>query len=70
MNRFKTHDFGDPITFPTLEAQNIEFRGEFLNVFNHSQFGTPDTGLGDPTFGVITTTYENRQIQVALKYIF
>ena len=57
--------------FATFESQSFEFRGELFNVFNHSQFGTPDTGLGDATFGSITSTvYNNRQIQFAAKYIF
>ena len=30
--------------FSTYEAQNLEFRAEFFNVLNHSQFGIPDQG--------------------------
>ncbi len=57
--------------FAIIEQQNLEFRGEFFNVFNHSQFATPDAGFGDATFGAITSTvHENRQVQFALKYIF
>jgi hypothetical protein len=57
--------------FPTFEAQSLEFRAEFFNVLNHSQFGLPDQGLGDAAFGTISTTvYENRQMQFALKYLF
>jgi hypothetical protein len=57
--------------FPTFETQNLEFRAEFFNILNHSQFGLPDQGLGDATFGAISTTvHENRQVQFAMKYLF
>ncbi len=64
-------DFSLYKKFSTYEAQNLEFRAEFFNVLNHSQFGLPDQGLGDAAFGAISTTvHENRQIQFALKYLF
>jgi hypothetical protein len=57
--------------FPIVENQDLEFRAEFFNILNHSQFSTPDVGLGDLSFGAITATvHENRQIQFALKYRF
>lgn len=57
--------------FATFEAQNLEFRAEFFNILNHSQFGVPDQGFGNGTFGAISTTvHENRQVQFALKYLF
>ena len=57
--------------FSTFEAQNLEFRAEFFNILNHSQFGIPDQGFGNATFGTISTTvHENRQVQFALKYLF
>ncbi len=64
-------DFSLYKKFPTFEAQTLEFRAEFFNILNHSQFGLPDQGLGDAAFGAISTTvHENRQVQFALKYIF
>ncbi len=79
-NASRTYGFGPGRTnvdlsfykkFEILENQHLEFRGEFFNLLNHSQFATPDTGYGNGTFGVITgTTYSNRQVQFALKYIF
>jgi hypothetical protein len=64
-------DFSLYKKFPTFETQNLEFRAELFNVFNHSQFGLPDQALGDAAFGAISTTvHENRQIQFALKYLF
>ena len=53
------------------EQQTIQFRAEFYNAFNHPQFGNPDTGVRDPTFGQITSTIVNpRIIQFGLKYTF
>jgi hypothetical protein len=64
-------DFSLYKKFSTYEAQNLEFRMEFFNILNHSQFGIPDQGLGNAAFGAISTTvHENRQIQFALKYLF
>jgi hypothetical protein len=57
--------------FSTFESQNLEFRAEFFNILNHSQFGLPDQGFGNATFGTISTTvHENRQVQFAMKYLF
>jgi hypothetical protein len=64
-------DFSLYKKFATLEGQSLEFRSEFFNILNHSQFGLPDQGFGNATFGVISTTvHENRQIQFAVKYLF
>ncbi len=64
-------DFSLYKKFATFENQNLEFRAEFFNILNHSQFGLPDQGLGNSAFGAISTTvHENRQIQFALKYLF
>jgi hypothetical protein len=57
---------------PITEKQNIQFRAEFFNVFNHPQFSNPVTNQDTPaTFGVIQSLATNpRIIQFALKYIF
>jgi hypothetical protein len=54
------------------ERQQVIFRTEFFNAFNHPQFGNPAVAVSTPsTFGQITTTTVNpRIIQFALKYIF
>jgi hypothetical protein len=38
------------------ERVSLEFRVEFFNILNHAEFANPDTTLGSPTFGQITTT--------------
>jgi hypothetical protein len=54
------------------ERQNLQFRAEFFNIFNHPQFSNPSLAYSSPaTFGEITTSSVNpRIIQLALKYIF
>ena len=58
-------------TFGPEQRMNIEFRGEFFNLFNHPQFGPPNTTLGASTFGVVNSTVGNpRLIQFAMKFGF
>ena len=53
------------------ESLKFEVRLEAQNAFNHPVFGTPDTYVGDPNFGVINyTSVGPRQCQLALKLSF
>jgi hypothetical protein len=53
------------------EGGNLEFRAEFFNAFNHTQFANPNTNVSSATFGVISATSVNpRIIQFALKLNF
>lgn len=55
----------------TDEAMKLELRLEAQNVFNHPVFGTPDTTVGDPSFGQISyTAVGPREVQLALKFSF
>jgi hypothetical protein len=53
------------------ENLKLELRLEAENAFNHPVFGTPDTLVGDPNFGVINyTAVGPRQCQLAVKFNF
>ncbi len=57
----------------TRERLKMEFRAEFFNVFNHAEFGNPDTNILDNqggTFGQILTTADPRIIQFAVRFSF
>lgn len=57
--------------FGPEESRNLEFRAEFFNLFNHTQFANPDGAFNDATFGVIdSTSVAPRIIQLALKLNF
>jgi hypothetical protein len=53
------------------EEMKFELRLEADNAFNHPVFGTPNTTVGDPSFGVISyMAVGARQVQLALKFSF
>ena len=58
------------------EKTNLQFRAEFFNILNRSNYGPPNTtvfsgGSVSPSAGLITTTSTfPRQIQLGLKLIF
>jgi hypothetical protein len=53
------------------EGANLEFRTEFFNAFNTTQFSSPGANVSATTFGVISSTAVNpRIIQFALKLNF
>jgi len=52
------------------ERLKLTFRAEFFNIFNHTEFDNPDTGLLSGTFGQILSTADPRIIQLALKLNF
>jgi Carboxypeptidase regulatory-like domain len=53
------------------EGANIEFRAEFFNAFNTTQFANPGTNVSSANFGAVSATAVNpRIIQLALKLNF
>lgn len=63
-------DLGVNKSFLIREDINLQFRSEFFNALNHTNFGIPDTRTTDAAFGTIRSTYPARQIQFALKLLF
>jgi hypothetical protein len=48
-----------------------EFRAEFYNAWNHTQFNNPDGNFADSTFGMVLKTREGpRVMQLALRFLF
>jgi Carboxypeptidase regulatory-like domain len=43
-------------SFRIRERFSLDFRAEAFNLFNHPQFGDPNSNLSSPSFGSITTT--------------
>ncbi len=76
-NQFET-DFSLAKRIVFTERLNLQFRAEFFNIFNHTNFNTPNpvvytaaTGGPSPTAGVITSTATtSRQIQFGLKLLW
>lgn len=64
----------DSSLFRTLHLyrnSTFEFRAEFFNVLNHTNYGNPDAHIGDSTYGEIRGQNGNsRQIQFAGKLAF
>jgi len=53
------------------ERTNVEFRAEFFNIFNHTNFFTGETQtITQTTFGQVTDTFDPRIIQFAVKFNF
>ncbi len=52
------------------EGMRLQFRSEFFNLLNHTNFGAANSDRVSTAFGTIRSTYPQRQIQFALKLIF
>ncbi|HUK49386.1 MAG TPA: TonB-dependent receptor, partial [Terriglobales bacterium] len=64
-------DFAVLKNIPLTEQRYVEFRAEFFNLFNHTQFYNPDGYSSDGTqFGQVTQAKDPRLVQFALKLFF
>jgi len=52
------------------EQGNLQFRFDFLNVFNHVNLGSVDNFMGDATFGKVTQALSARQLQLGIRFSF
>jgi hypothetical protein len=55
------------------EKLGVEFRSEFFNIFNRTQFAPPNTSVGSAGFGEVSSTYPGtnpRLVQFGLKFLF
>jgi hypothetical protein len=64
-------DFAILKTFQTSERTHLDFRAEFFNIFNHTQFFNPDGNFSDGAqFGQVNQVRDPRLLQFALKLFF
>jgi outer membrane receptor protein involved in Fe transport len=64
-------DFAVLKTIALSETRHIDFRAEFFNIFNHTQFYNPDGNTSDGSqFGQVTQARDPRLMQFALKFFF
>ncbi|HTS26512.1 MAG TPA: TonB-dependent receptor, partial [Bryobacteraceae bacterium] len=68
--KFDQWDFSVDKNFRIHEGIRLQFRSEFFNVLNHTNFGIPNTQTTSAAFGTIRSTYPSRQGQFALKLLF
>jgi hypothetical protein len=58
-------------TFHLVESTQLLFRVDAFNTFNHPDFGTPDSTVGDGGEGQVTaTSVDNRRLQLSLRLSF
>ena len=71
-------DFGVAKRIPLSERAQLQFRGEFFNLFNRAQYGQPQADSSSSTFGQIITTVNTspvgtgtpREIQFVMRLEF
>ncbi len=55
---------------PITDRLNTEFRAEFYNAWNHTEFKNPDGNFTNSTFGQVLQARDPRVMQFALKFLF
>ncbi|HEX4164550.1 MAG TPA: carboxypeptidase regulatory-like domain-containing protein [Bryobacteraceae bacterium] len=56
--------------FKIGERFSLQFRGEFFNIFNHTNFNTIGTDISASNFGQVLTAHTPRNVQLGLKLYF
>lgn len=68
---YSDFDIGLHKSFPLpYREMNLQFRAEFFNAFNNTNFKAPNGSVSSSAFGTITSTFDARQIQFGLKLYF
>ena len=52
------------------ERVALQFRAEFFNLFNHTQYAGINTSFGAAAFGQVTSARDPRISQMALRLLF
>jgi Carboxypeptidase regulatory-like domain len=68
---FRDVDFNAFKDFIITHEARVQFRAEFFNILNNTNYGLPDDSVQDAAFGQILTAAGNgREVQFAVKVIF
>lgn len=55
---------------PLAGPRALELRAEVFNATNTPPLGNPNTTVGAPAFGTITSAGDPRVVQLAVKFLF
>jgi Carboxypeptidase regulatory-like domain/TonB dependent receptor len=68
---FTNVDFTTSKNFPLPKESTLQFRAEFFNVLNHTNYGTPTSSVQSTSFGsILSAAGSGREIQFAAKVVF
>ena len=56
--------------FSETRGSKLEFRAEFFNAFNHTEFNNISNTFTNADFGAVTSAHDPREIQLGLKLYF
>jgi len=56
--------------FSETRGSRLEFRAEFFNAFNHTEWNNISNSFSSSNFGAITSAHDPREIQLGLKAYF
>ncbi|MGA9073427.1 MAG: hypothetical protein WB368_04915, partial [Candidatus Sulfotelmatobacter sp.] len=68
--RYVNWDFSAFKNIQVAESKELQFRAEFFNFLNHTNFRLPVSDISSPDFGQIQADLGPRVIQLALKFLF
>ena len=63
-------DFTVGKSFAITERFKLMFRSEFFNLLNKTNFGAPTVDVTSAAFGRVSSTFDPRAVQLALKLSF
>jgi Carboxypeptidase regulatory-like domain len=63
-------DAGLQKLFDVTERYRFQFRAEYFNLLNHTNLGSPISGVSSAGFGSITSASDPRIAQLSLKFLF
>ena len=63
-------DFSAFKNIRVTESKEFQFRAEFFNILNRTNFRLPDSDISSPTFNQILAARSPRLVQLALKFLY